>query len=111
MNKHERQNRLPAAPHSLAQGLAQQIEAALPEFPTQVMALEDAPPRAPLTKDEVRAILASLMLAMFLAALDQTIVATALPTIGRQFQASPACPGSLPPICSPPPRSRPCSAH
>ena len=89
MNKHERQNRLPAAPHSLAQGLGQQIEAELPEFPTQVMALEDAPPlapRAPLTKDEVRAILASLMLAMFLAALDQTIVATALPTIGRQFQ-------------------------
>ena len=28
----------------------------------------------------------SLMLTMFLAALDQTIVATALPTIGRQFQ-------------------------
>ena len=27
----------------------------------------------------------SLMLTMFLAALDQTIVATALPTIGRQF--------------------------
>ena len=35
--------------------------------------------------DEVRTILISLMLTMFLAALDQTIVATALPTIGRQF--------------------------
>ena len=40
---------------------------------------------APLTPDEVRTILMSLLLTMFLAALDQTIVATALPTIGRQF--------------------------
>ncbi len=47
-----------------------------------------APPgedRAPLNQSELRAIMASLMLAMFLAALDQTIVATALPTIGQQF--------------------------
>src|SRR6185437_9757158 len=43
-----------------------------------------APP-APLLPGEVRTILMSLMLTMFLAALDQTIVATALPTIGRQF--------------------------
>ena len=43
-------------------------------------------PRAPLTPSEVRTILMSLMLTMFLAALDQTIVATALPTIGRQFR-------------------------
>src|SRR6185312_684738 len=42
-------------------------------------------PRAPLTQSEVRTILMSLLLTMFLAALDQTIVATALPTIGRQF--------------------------
>ena len=41
--------------------------------------------QAPLTDSELRAIIASLMLAMFLAALDQTIVATALPTIGHQF--------------------------
>jgi len=50
--------------------------------------LPDAPPIAPraaLAPDEVRTILLSLMLTMFLAALDQTIVATALPTIGRQF--------------------------
>ena len=40
---------------------------------------------APLTQGEVRTILMSLMLAMFLAALNQTIVATALPTIGREF--------------------------
>src|SRR5215212_9500015 len=42
-------------------------------------------PRPPLTPREIRTILMSLMLTMFLAALDQTIVATALPTIGRQF--------------------------
>ncbi len=85
MNKFERQSRHPAGPHTLAED----IEAELSELPTQVIAISDAPPiapRAPLTPDEVRAILMSLMLAMFLAALDQTIVATALPTIGRQFQ-------------------------
>jgi EmrB/QacA subfamily drug resistance transporter len=85
MNKFERQSRYPAEPNTLAD----EIEAELPELPTQVIAISDAPPiapRAPLTPDEVRAILVSLMLAMFLAALDQTIVATALPTIGRQFQ-------------------------
>ena len=84
MNRHERQTGRPAGPHPLAE----EIEAELPELPTQVIAIDEAPPlapRAPLTQDEVRAILASLMLAMFLAALDQTIVATALPTIGRQF--------------------------
>jgi len=42
-------------------------------------------PPEPLTPRELRAIIASLTLAMFLAALDQTIVATALPTIGHQF--------------------------
>jgi EmrB/QacA subfamily drug resistance transporter len=84
MNKHERQNQLPAGPQSFGEA----IEAELGEIPSQVIAVEDAPPlapRTPLTADEVRAILVSLMLAMFLAALDQTIVATALPTIGRQF--------------------------
>ena len=57
-------------------------------IPTEVIELGDAPsiaPRPPLTPGEVRTILMSLMLTMFLAALDQTIVATALPTIGRQF--------------------------
>ena len=41
-------------------------------------------PRA-LTHPEVRSIVLGIMLAMFLGALDQTIVATALPTIGRHF--------------------------
>ena len=39
----------------------------------------------PLRHEEIRAIIVGLMLAMFLGALDQTIVATALPTIGRHF--------------------------
>jgi EmrB/QacA subfamily drug resistance transporter len=38
-----------------------------------------------LTHQEIRAIVVGIMLAMFLGALDQTIVATALPTIGRHF--------------------------
>src|SRR6185437_12805562 len=42
------------------------------------------PPRQ-LTHPEIRAIVLGIMLAMFLGALDQTIVATALPTIGRHF--------------------------
>jgi EmrB/QacA subfamily drug resistance transporter len=41
-------------------------------------------PRA-LTHPEIRAIVLGIMLAMFLGSLDQTIVATALPTIGRHF--------------------------
>ena len=41
-------------------------------------------PRA-LSHPEIRAIVLGIMLAMFLGALDQTIVATALPTIGRHF--------------------------
>ena len=44
-----------------------------------------APSRSVLTPAELRPLLAGLMVAMFLAALDQTIVAIALPTIGRQF--------------------------
>jgi EmrB/QacA subfamily drug resistance transporter len=40
---------------------------------------------APLSKADVRHIFFGLMLAMFLSAINQTIVATALPTIGRDF--------------------------
>src|SRR5580704_17887904 len=84
MNKFKRQSRQPAA----SQSLPAEIAAELPELTTEVLAISDAPPiapRAPLTQREVRTILMSLLLTMFLAALDQTIVATALPTIGRQF--------------------------
>jgi len=40
---------------------------------------------AQLSHPEIRAVIVGLMLAMFLGALDQTIIATALPTIGRHF--------------------------
>src|SRR5215831_7289184 len=46
--------------------------------------LKPSTPHAPLTK-VVRNIFYGLMLGMFLSALNQTIVATALPTIGRDF--------------------------
>src|SRR3954466_10923466 len=41
--------------------------------------------RGPISHAEVRTIFFGLMLAAFLAALNQTIIATALPTIGRRF--------------------------
>ena len=41
--------------------------------------------KAPLSEAEIRSTLIGLMLAMFLSALDGTIVATALPTIGRDL--------------------------
>jgi EmrB/QacA subfamily drug resistance transporter len=48
------------------------------------VAVADTPPRV-LTHAEIMPILGGVILAMFLGALDQTIVATALPTIGRHF--------------------------
>src|ERR1700726_2118350 len=84
MNKFERQRRQPADHQSLPAEIAAELRVLVSEM----SAISDAPslaPRAPLTQGEVRTILMSLLLTMFLAALDQTIVATALPTIGRQF--------------------------
>jgi EmrB/QacA subfamily drug resistance transporter len=69
MNKFERPDREKAEAATIAN--AAPARAARPE---------------PITPGEMRVIFTSLMLVMFLAALDQTIVATALPTIGRQFQ-------------------------
>src|SRR6202521_2898326 len=43
------------------------------------------PGRWVLSHGEIRTIVLGLMLAMFLSALNQTIIATALPTIGRTF--------------------------
>src|SRR5258705_7805112 len=83
MNKFERQSRQPADPQTLPEAIAGDLS----HMPAEVIDISDAiAPKAPLTQSEVRTILMSLMLTMFLAALDQTIVATALPTIGRQFQ-------------------------
>ena len=82
MNKFERQDS--ADQTTLPDDFARELS----HITTEVIEITDAPslaPRAPLTPDEVRTILMSLLLTMFLAALDQTIVATALPTIGRQF--------------------------
>ena len=84
MNKHERQGREPADQTTLPDDIGNELS----RITTEVIDVSDAPPiapPAPLTQDEVRTILMSLLLTMFLAALDQTIVATALPTIGRQF--------------------------
>ena len=85
MNKFERQSRDPADQQTLPQAVAGDLS----RLTGKVIDISDAPPIAPqvpLTQSEVRTILMSLLLTMFLAALDQTIVATALPTIGRQFQ-------------------------
>src|ERR1700726_707541 len=82
MNKYERQS--PADRQTLPKTIAGDLS----QLPGEVIDLGNAPPIAPkppLTQSEVRTILMSLLLTMFLAALDQTIVATALPTIGRQF--------------------------
>src|SRR5215208_4398017 len=59
-----------------------------PSAPARLKAVEAVPPKSVEkgpTHAQVRAIVVGLMLAMFLAALNQTIVATAMPTIGRQF--------------------------
>src|ERR1700752_395676 len=84
MNDFERQSRRAADQEILSDEVAEEIS----HIPTEVIDLADAPslaPPAPLDKREVRTILMSLLLTMFLAALEQTIVATALPTLGRQF--------------------------
>jgi MFS family permease len=84
MNKFEPQSHHRADRQPLPEVIADELS----QVAAGVVELGEAPPIAPttpLTPGEVRTILMSLLLTMFLAALDQTIVATALPTIGRQF--------------------------
>src|ERR1700737_3895106 len=84
MTKFERQSRQPADQQTLPEAIAGDLS----QTPAEVIDISDAPsitPRAALTQSEVRTILMSLLLTMFLAALDQTIVGTALPTVGRHF--------------------------
>jgi hypothetical protein len=45
----------------------------------------DSTTSTPLTHTEIRLIVIGILLAMLLAALDQTIVVTAMPTIGREL--------------------------
>src|SRR6476620_7761673 len=72
-------------PHSAKSGPEPKPAKSGPELKTRPVKPE-APPELPaLTHPEIRAIVLGIMLAMFLGALDQTIVATALPTIGRHF--------------------------
>src|SRR5438128_1875247 len=84
MNKHQRQGREPPDQTTLPDDIGSELS----RITTEVIDVSDAAPiapPAPLSPDEVRTILMSLLLTMFLAALEQTIVATALPTLGRQF--------------------------
>ena len=73
-----------------AQSKAQSSKPDAKSRPAKADAQADSPA---LTHPEIRAIVIGIMLAMFLGALDQTIVATALPTIGRHFGNLAICPG------------------
>ena len=84
MNTFERLGRGPSDPPILSGDAAPEAAARSGKADGDASAPPVVTP-APLSRSEVRTILVSLMLTMFLAALDQTIVATALPTIGRQF--------------------------
>jgi hypothetical protein len=65
------------------------------QVPPSAEAFAPPPKRAAMSHAEVRTIFFGVMLATFLAALNQTIVATAMPTIGRHLQRLRAtCPGS-----------------
>src|SRR3954468_20119740 len=83
MNKFERRSRFPAGQQTLPKTTT--AEPGTPAGAADGAAGGPVLARPPLSAGEIRTILMSLMLTMFLAALDQTIVATALPTIGRQF--------------------------
>src|SRR5262245_29321833 len=66
-------------PDQTAPGKAPDVDISAPIVPAP------APPAGVVSHAEIRTIFFGLMLAALLAALNQTIIATALPTIGRQF--------------------------
>ena len=55
---------------------------------------------------EILEILSGALLGLLLAALDQTVVVTALPAIAGDLNGRSISPGSSPPISSPPPPRR-----
>jgi EmrB/QacA subfamily drug resistance transporter len=76
-----------AAPSSAASAA---VAAASPPRPVQGPSGATRPPEAEaarLTPAQIRLVLAGVILAMLLGALDQTIVVTALPTIGRELNS------------------------
>jgi predicted MFS family arabinose efflux permease len=70
--------------HGSPQTRAVPVKPAIAATPAEAAAAAHPPNRA-MSHAEVRTIFFGLMLAAFLAALNQTIIATALPTIGRVF--------------------------
>jgi EmrB/QacA subfamily drug resistance transporter len=71
---------------SLPQAAAERLRAPRAQPKSQPAEhVPDKPVEKAPTHAEIRAIILGLLLAMFLSALNQTIVATALPTIGREF--------------------------
>ena len=70
---------------SLTPGEAATATASTAPVPPAAVVIPAPPATAAITHAEVRTIFFGLMLTAFLAALNQTIIATALPTIGRHF--------------------------
>ncbi len=80
---------LPSAPPAGAPAAASARPVPGPAGAPAAAGLAGAMPAAaaPLSHAQIRVILVGVILAMFLGALDQTIVVTALPTIGRELGA------------------------
>ncbi|CAG8030457.1 unnamed protein product [Penicillium nalgiovense] len=74
----------------LENGAAQPNDAEnVPEKTTEGAPLDQAPSQAAkMSKNKIIVVMTALCLALFLAALDMTIISTALPTIAAQFGAS-----------------------
>jgi MFS family permease len=81
-----RQRRNTAADRSLSgKPTSAKTSAQTPAEAVAAAAAAQASPRGAMSRAEIRQVFFGLMMAVFLAALNQTIIATALPTIGRTF--------------------------